>query len=141
MGVALQAEHDDPAERAAAPLLALFDPAAGSLRAVAAPQVPSGYAGDIAALQGEWWLSCPREHRVQRLLANGGALAPLPLRSACALVGGEPEAGVWVLGDALVTTAGPWRQRGSGVAGPVLPVLPAGGRFDNHAVRWRWPAG
>jgi len=46
LGVALQAEHDDPAHRTRAPTLAVWDGAA--LRAVASSSAAAGYAGDIA---------------------------------------------------------------------------------------------
>ncbi len=46
LGIALQAEHDDPLQRAGAPLLALWDGV--SLQVPASPTDGDGYAGDIA---------------------------------------------------------------------------------------------
>lgn len=65
LGVALQAEHDDTAQRASAPMLALWDGRA--LRAVAASSAGGGYAGDIASAgQGGFALS---NHKVRRAFA------------------------------------------------------------------------
>lgn len=51
LGIALQAEHDDAAQRAQAPLLALFD--GRTLRTAApAPQPLAGYGGDVAFVEG-----------------------------------------------------------------------------------------
>jgi uncharacterized protein len=62
LGVALQAEHDDPVQRAAAPLLAVWD--GNELRAVGASGRGAGYAGDIAAAgPGGFALS---NHKVRR---------------------------------------------------------------------------
>jgi hypothetical protein len=61
LGVALQAEHDDPRQRREAPVLALWD--GRSLR-IAAPEGESrGYAGDIAAAAGGWVLSAQKSDR------------------------------------------------------------------------------
>lgn len=57
LGIALQAEHDDPAEGAAAPLLALFD--GRRLRACANPPL-AGYGGDIAWTGRHWCVSATR---------------------------------------------------------------------------------
>jgi hypothetical protein len=125
VGVALQAEHDDPDARAAAPLFALFDAAAGRLETVPAVRSPSGYAGDVAALPAGWLLSCPREHRVQCLSARGEPGSPLPLAAACALVSDARAQGAWALGAGAVRRT---------AAHDPLPVLPPGSQFDNHAV-------
>jgi uncharacterized protein len=62
LGVALQAEHDDPAQRAAAPLLALWD--GQSLDIPVAQQPARGYAGDITAVgSGGFVLSAQRAHQ------------------------------------------------------------------------------
>lgn len=125
VGVALQAEHEDLAERAAAPVLALFDVAARDLQAVSAVRSASGYGGDIAALQDGWLLSCPREHRVQHLLAQGRALSAVSLESACAIATDPAMQHAWMLGRSAL--------RRDGDTDPVS-VLAAGEQFDNHAL-------
>lgn len=65
LGVALQAEHDDRAQRERAPVLALWDGAA--LRVVPATSAVGGYAGDIAPLApGGFAVS---HHKVRRAFA------------------------------------------------------------------------
>jgi hypothetical protein len=59
LGIALQAEHEAVAERAAAPVLALFD--GERLHAAAAGEdALGGYGGDIAASQRGFVVSCTR---------------------------------------------------------------------------------
>lgn len=83
LGIALQAEHEDPAERAAAPLLALFD--GQRLRACANPPL-AGYGGDIAWTGSHWCVSATRANCLAfwhadgrwagtQVLAGAGALA------------------------------------------------------------------
>ena len=56
LGIALQAEHDDPARRAGAPVLAIWD---GSGLAVPSTATDGeGYAGDIALAEGGFVLTC-----------------------------------------------------------------------------------
>lgn len=69
LGIALQAEHDDPAIKAAAPVLAVFDGA--SLRAVPAAAPLAGYGGSIAALGDGFTVSCPRAQGVAVYGADG----------------------------------------------------------------------
>lgn len=85
IGIALQAEHDHPAQRAAAPVLATFD--GQQLRTHAAPEsvALAGYGGDIAAQDGQWWVSCPRANAVACFAADGQWRGLLPLPKACAL--------------------------------------------------------
>lgn len=61
LGIALQAEHDDPAERAAAPLLALWDGQWLQLQRATAGH--AGYAGDIAPAGGGFALSAQKAGR------------------------------------------------------------------------------
>lgn len=91
LGIALQAEHEDTAVRAAAPTLALFD---GSTLRLAEPghaaadAVPlAGYGGDIAAFGDGFAVSCPRAAGggVAWWNAAGGWLGFVPLAEACAL--------------------------------------------------------
>lgn len=71
IGIAMQAEHDDPAQRAKAPVLAVWDPDRG-LQAVPLPDAGpraaidgeggliDGYGGSIAAVGEGFVVSCPR---------------------------------------------------------------------------------
>ncbi|QTD46357.1 DUF1513 domain-containing protein [Ottowia testudinis] len=95
IGIALQAEHDDPAQRAAAPVLALLD--GQQLRTCAAPPL-AGYGGSIVAWQGQWVVSCPRVHGVARFDAGGRWLGQLALTEACALAVAPTDETLWVGG-------------------------------------------
>ena len=92
LGIALQAEHDDPAERAAAPLLALFD--GRRLRACANPPL-AGYGGDIAWTGSHWCVSATRADRLAFWHADGrwAGTQALPGAGALALRGGQLLAG------------------------------------------------
>jgi hypothetical protein len=86
LGVALQAEHDEPAQRREAPLLAVWDGQALKIPSNAA--AGAGYAGDIApAVGGGFVLSGQKAGR--GLLWHPGAPATLTtvaeLREICAL--------------------------------------------------------
>lgn len=83
LGVALQAEHDVPEEKAGAPVLALFDGL--GLRTASAPQALAGYGGDIAALGTHIAVSCPRIQGVALFSMDGDWLKVVPLDEACAL--------------------------------------------------------
>ncbi len=128
VGAALQAEHDELELRATAPLLALFDPAAATLQPITQAHSASGYAGDVAALNSGWLLSCPRENQVQRLTTSGDLKPALQLESACALAADADSRSAWITGGTEL-----WRS----VGGQSLPTLPAGNQFDNHAILWR----
>ncbi len=125
VGIALQAEHDDPAQRAAAPLLALLDARGDTLRAVSPLQAGTGYGGDIAATRHGWAISCPRDNLVTTFALDGQPGPNHPLASACALTedhAGEPIA----LGG----------NRWSFIDRPAAAQpLAAGLQIDNHAVR------
>ena len=127
IGIALQAEHDDPQRRAAAPVFALFDPVTEALTVSATAQSATGYAGDVAALHGGWWVSCPRDDQVLQLTADGRVERAVALKSACALALSKPGRAAWVLGDAAVLSV-------PAAATTVVPIEV--GRFDNHAVGW-----
>ncbi|RCW72903.1 DUF1513 domain-containing protein [Pseudorhodoferax soli] len=122
LGIALQAEHSDPAAKRAAPLLALFD--GQSLRAVPAPQPLGGYGGDIAWANGAFAVSTPKVDGFARYGADGRWQGFTPLAEACALAG-EPGR-LWAGGRdaALVSEAG-------AVASRPVPAL----RLDNHWLR------
>jgi hypothetical protein len=120
LGISMQAEHDDPHDRAAAPVLALFD--GDGLRVVPAPQALAGYGGDIAPLGAGFAVGCPRAQGIACFGADGTWLGLTPLAEACALAA-TPER-VWAGG----------RQLSLGLAeaaAPVASVLPPI-RLDNH---------
>jgi hypothetical protein len=118
LGIALQAEHDDAAQRHAAPLLALFD--GKRLHTVAAPQPLAGYGGDIAWADGAFAVSCPRVDGMARYGADGAWQGFTALPEACALAAWRH--GVWVGG------------RGQAIHGADRFALD-GLRLDNHWLR------
>jgi hypothetical protein len=77
VGVALQAEHATPGARHSAPALALLD--GSGLRAVPMPMpigpnslaTWDGYAGDIAVVNGYFWVSAPHAGLLMRWTAQG----------------------------------------------------------------------
>jgi hypothetical protein len=126
LGIALQAEHDDPAAKARAPVLALFD--GQTLRAAPAPLPLAGYAGDIAALGGLFAVSCPRAQGVALHGADGAWRGWIPLAEACALVTTPGE--IWAAGR---RSAFAWSERipAAAIGEPVAHPIPAI-RLDNH---------
>lgn len=118
LGVALQAEHDDPAAKIAAPVLALFDGA--KLTQIPAPQPLVGYGGDIAATPEGFVVSCPRAQGVARFSAQGVWGGFIPLAEACALAAAER---LWIGGHPLILAMGIG-------ADPITAA--AGRRLDNH---------
>ncbi len=96
IGVAIQAEHDDAAQRNAAPLLAVWQN--GALRAESGPPA-AGYGGDIAALGSRFFVSATRAGTVWAHDSNGAwhdvanapdvcALAASSQRLWCGAAGG-----------------------------------------------------
>ena len=69
LGIALQAEHDAAADKAAAPVLAVF--ADERLRPVGATVPLAGYGGSIAALGDGFAVSCPRSQGLALYGAEG----------------------------------------------------------------------
>lgn len=69
LGIALQAEHDAAADKARAPILALFD--GHGLRTVQAPVSLAGYGGSIAPLGDGFAVGCPRSRGVAVFGAEG----------------------------------------------------------------------
>ncbi|QAZ38100.1 DUF1513 domain-containing protein [Methylibium sp. Pch-M] len=132
LGIAMQAEHDDPAAKQAAPVLALFDgerlrtfqgaPAGTSDAAGLA-----GYGGDIAATADGWAVSCPRVNGVALYAPDGRSRGVAPLPNACALA--VVDGVCWAAGQteamALHSAAGRDRRRLQHTA----PL-----RLDNHWV-------
>ncbi|WP_374568804.1 DUF1513 domain-containing protein [Ideonella sp.] len=123
LGIALQAEHDDPAQRARTPLLALFDGQVLSTVAPPgdAPAVGAGYAGDIAATPEGFVLSASRAGALLGWSRNSGWAAPVPLAEACALATGAEVSTTCALGAERA-----WAGR--------LLELPPGCKPDNHAL-------
>lgn len=121
LGIAMQAEHDEPQQRAAAPVLAVWDARHG-LRAAPGAEPTGGYGGDIAAWREGFVVSCPRSDRAMRWRVAGDGRAvlhdTLALDGAYALAAGL-QAAVSVAGSAAVLHEG---------AAP----LPRGLRLDNH---------
>ncbi len=124
LGVALQAQHDDPAERLAAPVLALFD--GRQLQAVPpGPGEPlAGYGGDIAATATGFAVSAPRANAVALWRPSSGWLARQALTEACALA---MTPGALLAGGQTTLSSPP-----GGAAN--RHQLPAGLRLDNHWV-------
>ncbi len=82
IGIALQAEHANPAQRAAAPLLALWQQG----RLVALPGPPAaGYAGDIVAHAGAWFVSAARAGQVLAWAERSGWMTAATSLQPCAL--------------------------------------------------------
>lgn len=127
VGVALQAEHDEPQARHDAPLLALWDGAA--LRLVPAAPL-AGYAGDIAALPNGFLLSATRAGCIARFNADGRLIEQHVLNNACALATSAEAAsgGWWAAGRSGVISGTDTITRPSGAALPALQI-------DNHWAR------
>jgi hypothetical protein len=87
LGIAMQAQHDDPAQRAQAPVLALFD--GNTLRTAASPPL-AGYGGDIAATNAGFVVSAPRQGGLELFDGRGRRTGHVPLDQACALVVAGP---------------------------------------------------
>lgn len=132
LGLALQAEHDDPARRTDAPLLALWDGA--SLHAAPVPPGGAGYAGDIVATpDGGFLLSAQRAGRVLRWSpSDGDATWSLAgqLADACALGPASSHDDARVLMGAR--GLGRWHPA---QAAAMLP-WPQSMAVDNHCVLW-----
>lgn len=126
LGIALQAEHEDAAARAAAPLFARFDGRA--LQVFGGAQPLAGYAGDIGFAAGRFALSCPRAQGVALWRADGRWAGFVPLADACALAP-----------DTLDGQAAHLWASGAGAAQPLIdpaqaaaPLRVQGLRLDNH---------
>lgn len=82
LGIALQAEHDDPARRAEASVFAIFD--GRSLRTGEARPL-AGYGGDIVASETGYAVSVPRAGGLAMFANDGSWLGHAELEQACAL--------------------------------------------------------
>ncbi len=128
LGIALQAEHDDAATKAAAPVLAVFDGQRLQTHAAGAGPSLAGYSGDIAPAGGGFAVSCPRANGVALWRADGQWAGFLPLQEACALAAmaaeKSQEPGLWAAGRLAALTQD---SRGA-VRASALKDL----RLDNH---------
>ena len=124
LSIALQAEHDDAAQKNRAPVLALFD--GSMLKPVQTATSLAGYGGAICARQDGWAVGCPRANGVA-LFGNDGSWRELfALPHACAVAtvkdgcwaGGHGEA-LWTIGDTKA-------------ANITLTLSPDTVRLDNH---------
>lgn len=136
LGIAMQAEHDDPDTKAAAPVLALFD--GERLRAVPSPQGPAsapvptlaGYGGDIAAHADRFFISCPRAPGLAHFSTRGEWRGFTDLPEACALaVDGDR---LWSGGRPRAAALSVAPDDAAHIAATRLDV--AGRRLDNHWV-------
>jgi hypothetical protein len=129
LGIALQAEHDAPEAKAAAPVLAVFD--GESLRPVAAPQTLAGYGGDVAPIRtpvgNGFAVSCPRAQGIALFSVDGVWQGLIPLDEACALAATAEQ--VWGGGrfSVLALTSAMPMQAAS------VPQI----RLDNHWISLR----
>ena len=118
VGIALQAEHDDAAERAQAPVLAIFDGKA--LQAMPSPPL-AGYGGDIATTAAGFAVSVPRASGVALFDRSGAWRAHVALDQACALASAGAALYAGGLHAALTLRAGATAMRS-------VPAL----KLDNH---------
>jgi hypothetical protein len=125
VGVALQAEHDDAAQRDTAPLLALFD--GRTLRlADPAPHALDGYSGDIVADADGFVLAATRAGRLARWSPTGHWLGATQLADACPLA--TTGGALWAGGSAAVVQ----QVDGANARSHGVSAL----RLDNHWIAW-----
>lgn len=117
LGIALQAEYNDAAERANAPVLAVLN--GNALHAIVPPKPMAGYGGDIAACGGGFAVSCPRANSVAFWRFDVGWQTSQQLDEACALA--ETAQGTMAGGSSAA-------MLGQGTA----KVTVTGLRLDNH---------
>ncbi len=128
VGIALQAEHDDPQIKAAAPVLAVFD--GNTLRTLDAPLSLAGYGGDIATTAMGFMVSAPRAGGVARWSRDGQWAGFTPLAEACSLASSGSE--VWVGGRAQAAECDA-SDTSDARAAPRRLAVPSL-RLDNHWV-------
>lgn len=95
VGVALQAEHDDDAERRRAPLLAVWD---GQRLLSGSSEALEGYAGDIVARSFGFLVGATRAACVAQFNLQGQCVVRHPLPQACALAPWSAQG--WLAGGA-----------------------------------------
>ncbi len=138
LGVALQAEHDDPGARAAAPLLATLSdwPRADATLCLAQGQPAlAGYGGDVSVLRWRgapcFAVSATRGHQVALYDLQGRYAAALPWVQAGALAAKDGR--LWAGGrDGWLAVAGDLADH-TPVAGQGH-ATPPDVRLDNHAL-------
>lgn len=141
LGVALQAEHDDPGTRAAAPLLATltgWPRADASLSLAQGQPALAGYGGDVSVLQ---WRGAPH-FAVSATRGHQVALYDLQGRYATAML--WAQAGALAANDGRLWAGGRdgWLAVADDQADPRAPVAeqgrasPTDVRLDNHALAW-----
>ncbi|WP_233205542.1 DUF1513 domain-containing protein [Acidovorax sp. 56] len=150
LGIALQAEHDDPALRHAAPVHARFDgqalhaePQVGhaaqtgasalaeaSVPAVQAPTNLQGYGGSIVATPEGWAVSCPKAGCAVLFNAQGLRTGQIALAEVCALASDGARLWAGGLGQSLLHQ----RVPGAPVSTQALthPGALHQARLDNH---------
>ncbi len=124
LGIALQAEHAEPARKHAAPVLALFD--GRVLRTADAAPPLAGYGGDVAFSAGRFAVSCPRAHGVALYDGAGVWQGFQKLDNACALAAtpGTDALQLWAAGGTEAV--------GLSHSGTAPRHLPVALRLDNH---------
>ena len=137
LGIAMQAEHDDPLARAAAPVLAVFDGRQLHTHDAGAGLPIHGYGGDIACVNAGFAVSCPRANGVALWQGSGLWSGFIPLQQACALA--SPPAGIGTPGPSLWIggSQGTLVQAGTG---ELSATSLDGVKLDNHWTVLR-PAG
>jgi len=123
LGLALQAEHDDPAVKQGAPILAVWTPSAGLKLADLSPSPLAGYGGSIVSTTDGFAVSAPKSHAVGRWQVNGHWLQAHSQREACALA--PHDNGLWVGGLHQAT----WWHAETATA---ITLADAGMQIDNH---------
>lgn len=142
LGIAMQAEHADAAQRLQAPVLALLQPLAGqrlaaadALRSVPGEAPMHGYGGDICATPEGFAISSPRSGRVGFWRADGGWQGSAALPQVCALGTDLQQPGALMAAGQLTAARLVPPQTGSDAAESLLsqplPVTP-----DNHWMPW-----
>jgi hypothetical protein len=122
LAVALQAEHEDVQQRAAAPVLARFDGEALHLLEAARPL--AGYGGSVAAWGGGFAVGCPRANGVAVWRPDGRWAGFTALPAGCAVAAAASK--LWAGGEqeaVALQAEQPGRMLG-------LPAV----RLDNHWV-------
>jgi hypothetical protein len=118
LGMALQAEHDDPARRAEAPVIAIFD---GRRLRTGEARPLAGYGGDIVATETGYAVSVPRAGGLAMFADDGRWLGHVELEQACALASRGPALFAGGSKAALTLRAG----RNEAMPMPAM-------RLDNH---------
>jgi uncharacterized protein len=118
IGIAMQAEHDDAAQRDAAPLLAVWHD--DVLRVVSGPAA-AGYGGDIAAIDSRLFVSATRADKLLTWSAEGGWAERSHMAEVCALTASKQQLWCGTTAGCVSLDGQTWRA---------TPTL----RLDNHAI-------